>query len=135
MATGKPNSSLIDAIIPPAALSRASKERRDMKNIVVGFGLVALLLGGCIGIPYPEHYGAYPQVQYAPQPQVAPVGCIPPYRPSWNGCVLPMYTGYAPMYTGGYYAPMYYYGDPLFRFNFNFGKGGKHHGGGRHHRR
>ena len=107
-----------------------------MKTIVVGFGLVALLLGGCIGIPYPEHYGAYPQVQYAPQPQVAPVGCIPPYVPSWNGGALPMYRPQyyiAPMYGGYYGAPMYY-SDPLFRFNFNFGGGKKHHGGGRHHR-
>lgn len=108
-----------------------------MKTVAV-FGLaVSLLVSGCVAMPYYDAYQqqypyqAAPPVQYAPQ-QVAPVGCIPPYVPSWNGCALPMYRPQyyiAPMYGGYYGAPMYY-GDPLFRFNFNFGKGGKHRGGG-----
>lgn len=116
-----------------------------MKIFVACFGLaVAAALSGCVSAPYYDAYQQYPyqaapppQAQYAPQ-QVAPVGCIPPYVPSWNGCALPMYRPqyFAPMYTGGYYGAPLVYTDPFlsFRFNFNFGKGGKHHGGGRHHR-
>lgn len=102
------------------------------------FSLVAMLLGGCVAAPYYDAYQQqYPYQAAPPQvasvQQVAPVlvGCRPPYVPVWNGCAYPMYQ---PMYTGGYYGAPMYYGEPLFRFNFNFGKGGKHHGGGRHYR-
>lgn len=97
------------------------------------FGLVALLLGGCVALPYDVYQQQPYPYQTAPPPvQYAPQGCRPGYvMVPWHGCVWPMYS--APVYTGGYYAPMYY-GDPLFRFNFNFGGGKKHHGGGRHHR-
>lgn len=102
-----------------------------MKTAIGFIGLVVVaMLGGCAP---PAYYGygeqypivSAPPVQYAPQ-QVAPV-YIPVYRPQYY---------MAPMYGGYYGAPMYYYGgEPLFRFNFNFGKSGRHHGSGRHHRR
>lgn len=99
-----------------------------MKIVISLF--VAALLGGCVAAQpygyYGEQYPVVPQapVQYAPPP----VQYVPPrvmYMPPPVVMYAPMYGGY-----GGYYG-----GDPLFRFNFNFGKGGRHHGGGRHHRR
>lgn len=106
-------------------------------KIFVGFGLVALLLGGCVAAPYYDAYPQYPYqaappMQYAPpQQQVAPVyvECRYPYIPAPHGCVLPAHPMYQPMYIGGYYGTPMMYTDPFlsFRFNFNFGKGGKHH--------
>jgi hypothetical protein len=104
-------------------------EEKDMRILTV-FGLVVLLLvSGCVGVqPYPYASDAFgyqaAQQQYMPSQQVAPVGCIPPYYPVWNGCALPMYR---PQYI----APMYDY--PIFFpqawFNFNFGKRSHHRGG------
>lgn len=101
-----------------------------MKTLRILALFTAMLLGGCVwgGAPYYAQDAQY--AQYAPQ-QVAPVGCIPPYYPVWNGCALPMPR---PYYGYGGFASMYTY--PLFEpglwFNFNFG--GRHHGGGRHYR-
>lgn len=135
----------MQSFIPLVALSYAGEKGRDAMKTAF-FGLVALVLGGCVAAPY---YDAYQQYQMAPQqyasPQAAPiqqaapvyVGCRYPYIPAPHGCVLPAHPMYQPMYIGGYYGAPMMYMDPFlsFRFNFNFGKGGKHHGGGQHHRR
>ena len=96
-----------------------------MKTVVVfcSIGLLALL-GGCIGIPYPEPYGGGygavpPPVQYAPPQQY---GCRYPYIPVWNGCAMSAYSSY-----GG---PLYPVFQPGLWLDFNFG----HHRGRGHHR-
>lgn len=95
-----------------------------MKTIEA-FGLVALLLGGCVGVqPYPYASDAFSQqapTQYAPPQQYQPVGCMPPYYPVWNGCALPSPpVVYVPMYPG-YYG----YGRPITEFGIRFGKHGR----------
>lgn len=96
-----------------------------MKNLGFLGLIVAVLLGGCVGVPYYDAYQQYPY-QVAPPVQYAPPQVMYVPRPPVVMYVPPMY--------GGYYGPPMYYGEPLFSFRFNFGKSGKHHGGGRHYR-